>query len=115
MKKINLLMGIPLALAASIYPYSQISSTILAQNPPSDPAQMLDPSDQPIEPNIQILPDEQSQEAAEEQDEQNLERTLNIEQRKPNATKVEDIPAPGVGNNVPTPPPLGEIEVDFPK
>jgi hypothetical protein len=52
-----------------------------------------------------------------QQEEQSLEQELNIRESDPNAPKEEEVPSPSVGDgdNVSTPPPLGETEIKIPE
>jgi flagellar biosynthesis component FlhA len=131
MNKITVLVAILIALAPTLPAFSENSSRILAQIRGQDSQEFFNEGDQQMEQETQTLENEQSQESTEEreeqnlqaptqepteqQEEQNLERTLNIEQKNPQTPEVQDIPAPGVGDNVPTPPPTGEVEIKLPE
>jgi hypothetical protein len=141
MNKITGLVAILIALAPTLPAFSETPSRILAQIQGEDSQESVDGGKQQMEQEVQTLENEQPQESTEEREEQNLEhpvlreqerqaptqepseeqeeqeleRTLNIEPENPQAPEVEDIPAPGVGDNVPTPPPLGEVEIKSPE
>ncbi|MEA5508536.1 hypothetical protein VB715_02040 [Crocosphaera sp. UHCC 0190] len=89
-------------------------SPTLAQMGDNDSEEFVEQGNQEMEQDVETLENEQSQELTEQQKEEKLEQELNIQQRNPQSPEIEDVPAPGVGDNVPTPPPDGEAEIKIP-
>ncbi len=106
-----------IALAITIQTASANPSRTLAQIRGEDSQEFFGEGDEQMDREIQTLEDGQPQAPSLEQEERNLEQDLNIQQNNPDAPKIEDIPSPalGDGDNVPTPPPLGEAEIKFPE
>ena len=95
-----------------------VPTQMLAQMEPiegNNSEEFFDQGNQELEQEINTLENEQSQEPTEAQEEQKLEQELNIQEKNPQAPRIENVPAPGVGNNVPTPPPTGETEIVIPE
>jgi hypothetical protein len=81
-----------------------------------DSQEFFDEGDQEMEQEVQELENKPTSKPPLQQEEQNLEQDLNIQEKDPNAVQKEEIPSPslGDGDNVSTPPPLGETEFKFP-
>ncbi|MEM8777845.1 MAG: hypothetical protein AAGF26_03030 [Cyanobacteria bacterium P01_G01_bin.49] len=88
------------------------SSQSLAQIEENDSEEFVEPGNEETEPEIETLENEQSQESTEEREEQNLVHPILREENSPSG-EIEDRPAPGVEDNMRTPPPLGETEAQF--
>lgn len=114
-KKITVTLMNLLALSLILVGLPLMPSQTLAQMEGNDSEEFFDQGNQELEQEINNLEDEQSQELTEEQEEQKLEQELNIQEKNPQTPHIETVPAPGVGDNVPTSSPTGETEIVIPE
>jgi hypothetical protein len=103
-------------LVLAIGSFSALNRLAFAQIRGNGSQEFFDEGDRQMDRDIQTLENPPDESPSLQQEEQNLERDLNVREKDPNAPEEEEIPSPqiGDGDNVAAPPPIGETEVKFP-
>lgn len=96
--------------------FSDSHGKTLAQIRGEDSQEFFNQGSQQMDQEIQNLENQQPPEIKQQQQqEQSLEQNLNVDEKNIPSPTVQEVPSPPLGNgdNVPTPPPDGEVQINI--
>lgn len=111
-KKISTVLSIFFSLMLISLGLNLMPSKTLAQIEGDDSEEFVEPESPETEEERELLENEQFPESREEREEQELVHPILRDSDSP-SLDIEERPAPGVGDNMPTQPPLGETELQI--